>query len=276
MSLDHPPPQQAALFYRGSVMHHRLHPREHRFRYRVFTLLIDLDRLEEAGRLSRLFSTERFNVFSFHRRDHGLGAGDPAGEMRRLAIAAGLPAPSRLLLLCYPRVFGFVFNPIASYFGYDAAGRLTLCIHEVRNTFGDRHHYLCPVGAGEAGPAGVRAEAPKRLYVSPFMQATARYAFRIRPPTARDVALRILESDAGQPLLAASFHGAAAPVTDREVLRLAGSMPFMTLKVVAGIHLEALRLWLKGFSFHHRPKAPPPASLHGTFIDLADARKDPA
>jgi hypothetical protein len=117
--------------------------------------------------------------------------------------------------------------------------------------------------------AGLRQEAEKLFYVSPFLDQPMRYHFRLRPPDARDVALRILETDADGPILAASFCGRFLSVTNGSCLRLALVMPLMTLKVVAGIHLEALRLWFKGVAFFPRPKAPPPASHDGTFLGPA-------
>jgi DUF1365 family protein len=186
------------------------------------------------------------------------------------------PAPARILLLCYPRVLGFAFNPLAVYFCYDADARPCAMVYEVRNTFGDRHSYVEPVRAGELTPAGLRQEAEKLFYVSPFLPQALRYRFRLRLPTAEDVAIRILECDAEAPVLSATFTGRFAPITDRTCLDLAVSIPFMTLKVVLGIHWEALKLAIKGAGFFHRPAPPPPASLNGTFIDPAAPSNAPS
>lgn len=266
-----PPPPDAACFFVGPVMHARMKPVAHRFTYRVFNLLIDLDKLKEAGRLSRFFSLGRFNVLSFRAADHGPLArgngGDPRGAITRILKDAGVEdAPSRILLLCYPRVFGFVFNPISVYFCYREDQRLMAVVYEVRNTFGDRHSYVSPVRDGELSAAGLRQRAEKLFYVSPFMPPQLTYHFRLRPPNKADVALRILETDGEGPMLAATFTGEREAITDATCLRLAFGLPLMTLKVVLGIHWEALKLFVKGVPFFHRPKAPPPASLDGRFL----------
>ncbi len=139
-------------------------------------------------------------------------------------------------------------------------------IYEVRNTFGDLHSYVAPVADGEWSEAGLRQERAKLFHVSPFVGMAATYRFRIRPP-AEEVALRILECDERGPLLAATFHGRRRPLGDRAVLSAFLGVPLLTLKVVAGIHIEAMKLWLKGIAFFGRPAPPPAASARGSFLD---------
>lgn len=264
------PPQVAAAFYVGQVMHARLKPVPHRFRYSVFSLLIDLDRLAEANRLSWFFSIGRFNLLGFSPGSHGpeAEARDPRHAIPRMLRDAGLKTPvKRLFLLCYPRVLGFAFNPISVYFAYGPADDLIGLVYEVRNTFGERHSYVAPIVPGELSEAGVRQTADKLFYVSPFLDQRMRYHFRLRPPGMRDVALRIFETDAEGPILSATFTGVFTPISDWSCLRLGFGMPLMTLKVVAGIHFEALRLWLKGMRLFSRPAPPPPASHKGIFLN---------
>lgn len=264
-----PAPVEPAVFYRGKVMHARMKPKPHRFSYAVFALLIDLDRLNEASRLSRFFSVGRFNLIAFDLKPHGLvrGSADPRGDVARALEAAGLErAPARILLLCYPRVLGFVFNPLSVYFAYDAGGDLIGVVYEVRNTFGERHSYVEPVREGQLTEAGLRQEVAKLFYVSPFLDMDMRYHFRLRPPGDQEIALRIHETDAEGPILAATFHGLKRRITTFSCLALALKMPFMTLKVVLGIHLEALRLWWKGISLVSRPAPPAPASQGGNIL----------
>ncbi len=258
----------AAALYAGPVMHARLKPKPHRFSYATYNLVIDLDRLDEAHRASRFFSVGRFNLLSFRESDHGEGAAAGlAYYARRLLSAAGLETPiARVTLLCYPRVLGFVFNPISVYFAHDDADRLVGVIYEVRNTFGDRHSYVAPVADGEWSEAGLRQERAKLFHVSPFVGMKATYRFRIRPPD-QEVALRILECDERGPLLAATFHGKRRPLTDRAVIAAFLGVPLLTLKVVVGIHIEAMKLWLKGIPFFGRPEPPPAASAGGAFLD---------
>src|SRR5690349_7473208 len=130
-----PPPDAAASLYSGPVMHQRLKPFGHRFRYDVAAVLIDLDRLDELPRLSPLISHNRFNLFAIH--DGDLGASDgtaPAGHAEALLRHAGLALEGgRILLLTYPRILGYVFNPLSIYWRYDRFGSLRAVIYEVRN-----------------------------------------------------------------------------------------------------------------------------------------------
>ena len=250
-----PTPTAAGVLYPGEVMHARLKPFGHRFTYRVFSLLVDIDRLAELDRMSWLLGVNRPGLASFHESDH---VGTPGETLRAFAdrqlAEAGLTKPAaRVLLLAYPRIFGYVFNPISVYFCYDDAGALTALIYAVRNTFGGQHIYVSPIRPGELGPAGVRQMQAKRFHVSPFIGMDARYHFRILPP-GKTVRLRIHETENGEPLLAATFAGSARRLATRDLGACLIKFPFLTLKIVAGIHWEALKLWLKGARFHPSPK----------------------
>lgn len=256
MALDPTIANEAAALYFGDVMHARLKPFGHRFNYRVMSLLIDLDRLDDAGRLSPLFAVNRAGLYSFHEADHGERDGSSLRAYAQ-ACAAGHGIDltgGRVLLLCYPRLFGYTFNPLSIYFCYRADGSLALLIYEVRNTFGEIHPYVLPVRAGDLSAAGVRQEQDKLFYVSPFVGMAMRYRFRISPPGAT-VKLRILETDDTGPLLAATFIGCHRALTTRALLRAFVALPLVTVKIVAAIHWEAVRLWLKGAGFVARPDA---------------------
>ena len=261
-----PPPGEAALVYPGTVMHARLKPFGHRFTYRVFSALLDLDRLDETDRASPLFSVNRANLVSFHEADH-LPKDETHGSLRAyaasLAEKAGVATPARILLLAYPRMAGFVFNPLSVYFCYDRTDHLTAAIYEVRNTFGERHTYVCAVEDGQLSPAGLRQERTKIFYVSPFIDMGARYHFRVHPP-GENVRLRIMETEGTDPLLAATFNGEARPFSSRTLAAQLARMPFMTLRVVVSIHWQALKLWLKGAKFHSRGRPPQPISIEDT------------
>jgi DUF1365 family protein len=248
----------AAALYFGEVMHARLKPMGHRFSYRVMSLLIDLDRLEEADRQCALFGVNRAALYSFNEADHGERDGSPlrayaqaCADQHGIELAGG-----RVLLLCYPRLLGYTFNPLSVYFCYRADGALALMIYEVRNTFGDIHAYVLPVKPGQISDAGVRQQHDKLFYVSPFIDMAMRYYFRVSPPADR-VKLRILETDRGGPLLAATFSGRRRALTTQALLWSAFSLPLVTLKIMAAIHWEALRLWLKGARWVPRPHAAP-------------------
>ena len=248
--------EQAATLYFGEVMHARLKPMGHRFNYRVMSLLIDLDRLSEAGRRSRLFGVNSAALYSFHEADHGPRDGSSLRDyVRRSAAGHGIElAGGKVLLLCYPRLLGYTFNPLSVYFCYRASGELALLIYEVRNTFGEIHPYILPVKPGEMSRAGVRQQQDKLFYVSPFIEMAMRYHFRVLPPGQR-IQLRILETDRDGPLLAATFTGLRRALSTGQLWRAFFALPLVTVKIVAAIHWEALRLWLKGARLVPRKEA---------------------
>jgi len=217
-------------------------------------LLIDLDRLDAADRQSPLFGVNRAALYSFNEADHGDRDGSPLRiYAQRRAAEHGIDLTrGRVLLLCYPRLLGFTFNPLSVYFSYRDDGALALVIYEVRNTFGDIHAYALPVNADEASDAGIRQEQDKLFYVSPFLEMAMRYRFRVLPP-GDSVKLRILETDRDGPLLAATFNGRRRPLNTVQLLRAFFALPLVTLKIIAAIHWEALRLWLKGARLVPRP-----------------------
>ena len=245
-----------SALYRGEVTHRRLRPREHRLRYRVFWLLLDLAELDEIDGRLRLLSRNRFNLLSFHDRDHGDGSGRPLRDqvtalLRREGLDIGGGA---VRLLTMPRVLGYVFNPISLYYCHGADGSLAAVIYEVTSTFGERHAYVLPVASGDADV--IRQDARKALHVSPFMGMDMRYAFRGHAPT-EHMDLTIDGSDPEGLLIVAAMSGRRFTLTNSAILRAALSTPFLTVKVVAAIHWEALKLWLKGVHLH-----PAPSRLH--------------
>jgi uncharacterized protein len=268
-----PPPEQAVMLFDGDVMHARMRPRAHRFAYRVYTLLIDVTRLEKAHQASALFSVGRFNLLSFRATDHGDGSSTPLADQIKTALAeAGMTQPvGRILLSCYPRVLGFVFNPISVYFVYDLDDAPAAVVYEVRNTFGEMHTYVAPLAIGDVSPAGIRQERRKLFHVSPFMDMDMRYHFRLRPP-GETLAIRILETSKDGPMLAATFHGQRKTLKASSIIAAFIRMPLMTVKVVAGIHFEALRLWLKGIRFYSAPPPPPARSVNDIFVGQGRSR----
>lgn len=247
-----------AVLYPSRIMHRRLVAPLYRFVYKVFYILWDIDRIDEAVRPLRLCSHNRFNLLAFHDRDHG--AGRP-GELRTWAeqacASAGLqPDGGRIRLLAFPRLFGFAFNPISIWYCERRDGRLLAIIAEVRNTFGETHSYVL-ASDGRSDPYHQVYEKLKCFHVSPFFDLVGHYRFTFEEPAER-YRVAIHETRAGAPLLDATLAGERVTLSDAAIAKQVLKMPLMTLKVVAGIHWQALKIWLRGGRFHRKPA--PPAS----------------
>ena len=265
-----PPTSRQSALYVGRVMHQRLRPLRHRLDYRLFSLLVDLDELADLDRRLRLFSVDRFNLFSLHESDYGDGRGLRQHVDRQLA-AAGLRTGGPIRLLSMPRILGHVFNPLSVYFCHQADGALQAILYEVNNTFGERHGYLIPVDAAQAGGDCITQQCDKRFHVSPFLGLAMRYGFRVEPPRPdrAGLAIGVSASDAGGAVLQARLDTQRRPLGDAALLRVFVTHPLLTLKVVAAIRWEALKLWLKGVRLHGRP-APPATPV--TITPSAKAR----
>lgn len=246
---------KASAIYAGEVRHARTRPKRHRLRYRIFMLLLDLDGLEALERQLRWFSLQRFNLFGFDSRDHGDGSSTPLRTQVEARLDAhGLSIDGGAIrLLCLPRVLGYVFNPLSVYFCHRPDGPLRAIVYEVSSTFGERHSYVIPAEARGDGP--IRQRAQKRLHVSPFLDMDLTYAFRIAPPDDR-IAVLIDTLDRDGVILHASFTGERRPLTDGQLLKAFATHPLLTLKVMAGIHWEAVRLIARGLRL--RPGSPAP------------------
>lgn len=239
--------------YDGHVLHMRLIPRRHRFRYRVFSLLLDIDRLDALAAGSRLFSHNRFGIVSFHDRDHGPRDGAPLRPWVEAELDRhGLPKPARIDILCFPRMWGFVFNPLSVYYCRDAGGDLQSLIYEVKNTFGGQTAYVHAADPAEGG--AIRHSQRKEMYVSPFIGMDQTYRFDVTEPGDR-LALRIRQAGPEGETLIAAITGRESAFGDRALLRAVLGHPLMTLKVIAAIHWEALRLTLKGVRVARAPGA---------------------
>ena len=242
--------------YSGFVTHTRLTPARHSFRYRVFSLLLDLDTIDDFASRSRLFAHNRRGIVSFHDKDHGDAR--PLREWVKAKLAAAnIQADGRIEVLCYPRLWGFVFNPLSVWFCRRADESLAAIIYEVHNTFGERHAYVLPALANDAT---VNQTCGKDFYVSPFLSMDCAYQFRIEQP-GDSVLIAIRESEAGNPVLNAAFSGTRQTLSDSKLALAVLRHPLMTLKIVAAIRFEALRLWLKRVPAHAHIKKPTPAGL---------------
>jgi len=242
--------------YLGSVIHQRYAPKRHRLKYKLFQMLIDLDEASSADRELRFFSHNKFNLVSFYDVDHGDRDGkDPRLWARRLLAKTGLADQGgQIKILCMPRLFGFVFNPLTIYYFFNSERRVYASIYEVNNTFGQRHAYVLPVTDARDGI--IRQGCDKQFFVSPFMDMNLTYDFRLTEPAEEIVTVVNARDAAGAPMIHASFRGRRTPISDTSLLRVLVAYPFLTLGVVAAIHWEAVKLFLKGMRLRDRPRGP--------------------
>lgn len=236
----------ASGLYVGEVVHRRFAPRKHALEYRIFSLFIDLDKIDELLQNSWLLSVNKFNLLSFHDRDYGDQSGNLKSYIRN-EIEARFPAIGieKIFMLTMPRVMGYVFNPLSIYFCFNESNSLKAILYEVSNTFGQRHNYIFDIAQPESQK--YEHECPKTFYVSPFLEMGLRYKFTITNP-GRSFSIAIQACRNGEVMMNAVQAMTFVELSDKNLARVFVSIPLMTMKVIAGIHLEALRLWLKGVS----------------------------
>jgi DUF1365 family protein len=216
-------------------------------------MLLDIDELSDLDKNFKLFGYNHWAPLAFFDCDHGPLTGETLRPWAESHMRnAGLyPDGGAIRLLCYPRVFGFVFNPISVFFCYDLENSLLAILYEVCNTFKERHTYVIPVEKTSRGI--IRQNCSKALYVSPFIAMSGEYHFRILPPN-EIINVTISHKDSKGPLLTASFKGEKKSFNNLVLMGCLIKFPMMTLKIIAGIHFEALRLWSKGIKvFVHQP-----------------------
>ena len=257
------------VLYRVAVMHRRRVAPLYCFVYRIFFLLLDIDRLDALAARLRWFGHNRFNLIAFHDADHGRGE---RGGLRRwaegLLAARGVElAGGRIRLLTQPRMLGWVFNPVSFWYCEHADGRLRAVIAEVNNTFGERHSYVLTAAeagtgasAGAALPYDCALDKDKCFHVSPLLDLEGRYHFRFAEPGDR-LQVRLDETRRGAPLIDTAMAGERRAMTDRTLLVQLLRMPVQAFKVLAAIHWQALKIWLRGGRFHGKP---PPPDLEAT------------
>lgn len=243
---------------RGRTIHVRFQPFEHRLAYDLYQVLIDVDDPGAQFRGLKWMAHNRFAPLAFYDKDHG----DRTGASLRTWVEAQVSAAKiaydggPIYLLTFPRVLGFVFNPISVFLIYHHDLNLAAVIYEVNNTFGETHSYIAPA----SGHGVEHQEADKIFHVSPFFDVSGRYAFTLRT-SGEAMSLTIDKySEAVRDHLA-TLKLRREPLNDKNLARAFFSIPFLTFKVVLGIHWEALKLLVKGARYYHKPKPPISASV---------------
>jgi DUF1365 family protein len=250
----------------GEVGHARHRPSRHAFRYPAFCLRLPLSALPAlaAGGIAH----NRRGLLSFHDRDHGARDGSPLLPwIRRLLAAEGIAADGEIVLHAFPRMLGYVFNPVAFWVCHAGDGSVRAVLCEVSNTFGEHHNYLLANPDGSPLRSGQTLGARKHFHVSPFCEVKGRYAFRFHFGPDRWLARVDYHDDAGQPqaLLETRISGKVTALDHGAARALLWRYRFFTLGVVGRIHWQALRLWVKGVHFFRKPAPPPhPLTRNGT------------
>ena len=236
--------------YNGTVIHKRFKPKSHFFKYSVFSLLIDLADLEQLDKDIKFFSFNNFNLISFFERDHGDRDGSSLIEWvkRNLEENEINSEDIRIKLLCYPRIFGYVFNPLSVFFIYNKSEKLISILYEVKNTFGEQHTYIFKV---QDDLKLFQHNCSKKFHVSPFIEMDCNYFFRILKPGER-ISVIIDQYQTNEKILYASQDGNRVDFNSKELLKSYLKHPLMTFKIISAIHFEAFKLWIKGIKFIKR------------------------
>ncbi|MES2595133.1 MAG: DUF1365 domain-containing protein [Verrucomicrobiota bacterium] len=235
--------------YECDVVHERLLPRRHGFRYHLFFMDLWLDELPQIERELRLFSVDRFNAYSFRDADHlDLGAGHLRLNLEKWLLenhGVCLAAGSRIRLVTLPRVAGYFFNPVCFYFVYDASGKAVHALCEVTNTF----HEVKPYFLAAPTRAGVfELIVPKHFYVSPFSRLDTSFHFKLEVP-GEEIRIQIDDLEGDRRTLVSWIHGHRRPLTDSRLAFYFLRYPALTLQVIGKIHWQAFLLWWRGFEF---------------------------
>ncbi len=241
-----------SFIYNGQVIHKRFKPKEHFFKYKVFSLFLDLSEIKEIERKISFFSYNKFNLISFFDKDHGDRNGTSLVEwVKNNLKKSGLNIDQvKIKLLCYPRILGYVFNPLSIFFVYNYKSSLIAILYEVKNTFGEQHTYVFKTNPNEKN---VQNNCEKKFHVSPFMDLSSRYYFKILDPQNK-LSVVIDQRDKEGKLLYASQDGLKSELSAKNLILSYIKHPLMTFKIISAIHFEALRLWVKGIKLIKKEK----------------------
>ena len=239
-----------SCIYNGEVNHTRFKPVKHFLNYKTFSLFIDLDEIEQLDKSISIFSHNKFNIFSFYNKDHGDRDGSclkkwVISNLKKYKIGGNI---SKIKILCYPRIFGYVFNPLSIFYCYENE-KLKSIFYEVKNTFNEQHTYIFKIKDGEE----IKQKCKKKFYVSPFMNMETFYNFKLINPNQR-LSVMIKQTDAEGTVLTATQTGDKKEFNFKQLLINFFRYPLMTLKIISSIHFEALLLWKKGAIYRRRDK----------------------
>ena len=236
-----------SYIYTGNVVHKRFKPKIHYFKYKVFSLLIDLSEIKLLDQNLKIFSYNKFNIVSFYDKDHGARNGSSIKDW----VISNLKKNKidteniQIKLLCYPRIFGYVFNPLSVFYIYDRSSNLISILYEVKNTFGEQHTYVFKT---EINHNLIQHTCKKKFHVSPFIEMDCTYFFRLLKP-GNKISVIIDQNDNNGKILYASQDGVRSEINNINLIKSYLKHPLMTFKIIFAIHYEAFKLWSKGIKF---------------------------
>ena len=237
-----------SCIYNGEVTHTRFKPVRHFLKYKTFSLLIDLDEINLLDKSIGIFSHNKFNIFSFYDKDHGDRDGGNLKDwvisnLKKFRIKENI---TNIKVLCYPRILGYVFNPLSIFYCYEK-DKLVAIFYEVKNTFNEQHTYIFKIKNNEE----IIQKCRKKFYVSPFMDMETFYNFKLLNPNAK-LSVFIKQTDADGTILTATQTGDKKEFSFKQLAINFLKYPLMTIKIISSIHYEALLLWKKGAIYRKR------------------------
>jgi len=235
-----------SCLYNCEVMHHRVSPAVHEFKYRVFMFYLDLDEVDTFHRKLRLFSKNRFNWFSFFDKDHLIGTGSIKEKLSLFLTGKDIKWTGRATLLTNARTLGYVFNPISFYFCFDENDEPLCAVAEVCNTHKEMKLFLLDKSCMDKDT--FRLRTPKYFYVSPFSEPDTEFEFIFRQPSAF-MQMRVDDYKQGKRILLSALTGTREEINDASLLWYGLRFPLITVKIISLIYWQALKLRLKGLPF---------------------------
>ena len=237
-----------SCIYNGEVTHTRFKPVRHFLKYKTFSLLIDLDEINLLDKSIGIFSHNKFNIFSFYDKDHGDRDGGNLKDwvisnLKKFRIKENI---TNIKVLCYPRILGYVFNPLSIFYCYEK-DKLVAIFYEVKNTFNEQHTYIFKIKNNEE----IIQKCRKKFYVSPFMDMETFYNFKLLNPKDK-LSVFIKQTDADGTILTATQTGDKKEFSFKQLAINFIKYPLMTIKIISSIHYEALLLWKKGAIYRKR------------------------
>jgi len=232
--------------YVGKLRHRRFSPVRHEFEYPLFMAFLDIERLPELMKISPFAGYNRWNWASYDERDH---FGDPSKALRERiqadARSNGVDLPDgRIFLLTHLRYLGYNFNPVSFFYCYDRAGKLQMILAEVNNTFGETQNYWLNASHEQEAGENKKYRFLKTFHVSPFMKLGHEYEWTFTPPSEQLIS-QCISHESGQAIFDSTLKLERREWSAAELHRALAQFPWVTLKVIVGIHWQALRLWLK-------------------------------